>query len=50
VTSPTPLAETAARMAQRQPERAVPPHALRPFYIRRPDAVIARERAGLSTP
>jgi tRNA threonylcarbamoyladenosine biosynthesis protein TsaB len=39
------LAEAAARVARAQPERAVTPHAVRPIYIRRPDAVIARERA-----
>jgi tRNA threonylcarbamoyladenosine biosynthesis protein TsaB len=41
-----PLAEVAARHAARHPGEAVPPHALRPLYIRRPDAVLARERAG----
>jgi tRNA threonylcarbamoyladenosine biosynthesis protein TsaB len=44
----TPLAETAAAIAARRPELAVSPHALRPLYIRRPDAEIARERAGLT--
>jgi tRNA threonylcarbamoyl adenosine modification protein YeaZ/ribosomal-protein-alanine acetyltransferase len=43
--TPVPLAEVAARAAARRPETAVAPHALRPFYIRRPDAVLARERA-----
>jgi tRNA threonylcarbamoyladenosine biosynthesis protein TsaB len=42
---PVPLAEMAARVAAAHPERAVAPHALRPIYIRRPDAVLARERA-----
>jgi tRNA threonylcarbamoyl adenosine modification protein YeaZ/ribosomal-protein-alanine acetyltransferase len=42
---PGTLAEAAARIAQAHPERAVLPHALRPLYVRRPDAVIARERA-----
>ena len=42
-----PLAGTAARLAAGAPERAVAPHALRPIYIRRPDAVLARERADL---
>ena len=45
-----PLAGIAARLAIDQPERAVAPHALRPIYIRRPDAVLARERASLSGP
>jgi tRNA threonylcarbamoyl adenosine modification protein YeaZ len=42
------LAAVAAAIAARRPELAGPPHALRPLYIRRPDAVIARERAGRS--
>jgi len=46
----TPLAGIAASLAARRSDRAVSPHALRPMYIRRPDAVLARERAGLSTP
>lgn len=41
------LAEIAAAIAAGDPTRAAPPHALRPLYIRRPDAVLARERAGL---
>jgi tRNA threonylcarbamoyladenosine biosynthesis protein TsaB len=45
----TPLAAAAARMAARRPEAGVLPHALRPIYIRRPDAVLARERAGLTS-
>lgn len=40
-----PLAATAAALAAADPARGVPPHALRPVYVRRPDAVIARERA-----
>jgi len=43
---PVPLAEVAARFAVAHPGLAVVPHALRPIYIRRPDAVLARERAG----
>jgi tRNA threonylcarbamoyl adenosine modification protein YeaZ/ribosomal-protein-alanine acetyltransferase len=43
--SPETLAATAAGIAAGDPGRAVPPHALRPIYIRRPDAVIARARA-----
>ena len=42
---PVTLAEVALREAVQHPERAVSPHALRPVYIRRPDAVLARERA-----
>jgi hypothetical protein len=44
VDAPVPLAETAARLAAERQTRAGPPHALRPIYIRRPDAVLARER------
>jgi tRNA threonylcarbamoyladenosine biosynthesis protein TsaB len=40
-----PLAAIAAERALAHPELAVAPHALRPIYIRRPDAVLARERA-----
>jgi tRNA threonylcarbamoyladenosine biosynthesis protein TsaB len=43
---PVPLAAVAARFAVDAPDRAVAPHALRPVYIRRPDAELARERAG----
>ncbi len=39
------LAATAATIAAGDPGRAVLPHALRPIYVRRPDAVIARARA-----
>ena len=39
------LASGAALLAGQQTDRAVPPHALRPLYVRRPDAVLARERA-----
>jgi ribosomal-protein-alanine N-acetyltransferase len=46
---PVPLAAVAARVAQR-PDLAVSPHALRPIYLRRPDAVLARERAGADGP
>jgi tRNA threonylcarbamoyl adenosine modification protein YeaZ/ribosomal-protein-alanine acetyltransferase len=42
---PQPLAATAAEIAAHEPGRAGPPHALRPIYVRRPDAVIARARA-----
>jgi tRNA threonylcarbamoyl adenosine modification protein YeaZ/ribosomal-protein-alanine acetyltransferase len=45
VPSVSPLAATAAHVAAGDPGRAAPPHALRPVYVRRPDAVIARDRA-----
>jgi len=47
-TSAVPLALAAARIVSRRLDDGVAPHALRPIYIRRPDAVLARERAGLS--
>jgi ribosomal-protein-alanine N-acetyltransferase len=37
-----PLALSAARLALRRGDLAVPPHALKPVYLRRPDAEIAR--------
>ena len=40
------LAAEAARIAARHPERAVAPHAIVPIYVRRPDAELARGRAG----
>jgi ribosomal-protein-alanine N-acetyltransferase len=43
--APVPLAGVAARLAAAHPEQGVVPHALRPIYIRRPDAVLARDRA-----
>ena len=43
-----PLAEVAARIVARRPDLAGRPHALRPIYVRRPDAVLARERARMS--
>ncbi len=43
--TPVVLAETAARVAAADPSRAVAPHALRPIYLRRPDAELARDRA-----
>ena len=39
------MAEVAAGEAAARPDRAVTPHALRPIYIRRPDAELARQRA-----
>jgi tRNA threonylcarbamoyladenosine biosynthesis protein TsaB len=46
-------AELVARLAERASDAglAVPPHALRPMYVRRPDAELARDRAtSLSAP
>ena len=40
------LAAEAGRMAIEHPERAVPPHGIVPIYVRRPDAELARSRAG----
>jgi tRNA threonylcarbamoyl adenosine modification protein YeaZ/ribosomal-protein-alanine acetyltransferase len=40
-----PLAAAAARLAARHPDRAVAADALRPIYVRRPDAELARDRA-----
>jgi ribosomal-protein-alanine N-acetyltransferase len=46
IDSPMPnLAEAAVRLAWRQHRTGVAPHALRPIYIRRPDAEMARDRA-----
>ena len=39
-----PLAGTVARLAFAQRQRAVPPHAIVPIYVRRPDAELARDR------
>jgi ribosomal-protein-alanine N-acetyltransferase len=50
VPMPVTLAESAARAAASDPGRAVVPHALRPLYVRRPDAVLARERAASDRP
>jgi ribosomal-protein-alanine N-acetyltransferase len=46
--APRPMAAAAAEFAARRPDLAGAPHALRPIYVRRPDAVLARERAGLT--
>jgi tRNA threonylcarbamoyladenosine biosynthesis protein TsaB len=40
-----PLASAIAEIAASDPARAVRPHAVAPLYVRRPDAVLARERA-----
>ena len=42
---PMRLADVAVRFAASHPSDAVAPHALRPIYIRRPDAELARDRA-----
>ena len=42
---PQPIAEAAAQMAAKRVDAAVKPHALRPIYLRRPDAELARDRA-----
>jgi tRNA A37 threonylcarbamoyladenosine modification protein TsaB len=41
-----PLAPAIAAIAQRRAEQglAVPPHAVKPVYVRRPDAELARDR------
>ena len=44
VDEPPPLAPVIARIAFERREGGTPPHAVQPLYIRRPDAVIARER------
>jgi tRNA threonylcarbamoyl adenosine modification protein YeaZ/ribosomal-protein-alanine acetyltransferase len=44
------LAAAAGQLARRRPELGGAPHALRPIYVRRPDAVMARERAGVRAP
>jgi tRNA threonylcarbamoyladenosine biosynthesis protein TsaB len=51
IVDPAPaLAGTIALMAGESPHRAVPPHALVPIYVRRPDAELARARRESSTP
>lgn len=42
--APPPLAPTMARMAYERRSEGVAPHAVHPLYVRRPDAVLARER------
>jgi tRNA threonylcarbamoyladenosine biosynthesis protein TsaB len=44
VACPVPLAAAAAALAAERTAEAGVPHALRPVYLRRPDAEIARER------
>lgn len=45
-----PLAATLALQASARAGEAVGPAAVRPAYVRRPDAVLTRERAGLPAP
>lgn len=45
-----PLAATLALQASARPGEAVGAAAVRPAYVRRPDAVLTRERAGLPAP
>ena len=47
---PEPTAASAVRLAARRIGSAVLPHALRPIYLRRPDAEIARARAQAAQP
>lgn len=44
VSAPPLLAPLIGRLAAAEPHRAVPPHAVVPVYIRRPDAELARAR------
>jgi tRNA threonylcarbamoyladenosine biosynthesis protein TsaB len=44
ILAPPPLAGVIGRMACKAPERARPPHAIVPIYIRKPDAELAREK------
>ncbi len=44
VENPPPLAPVIARIAFARRDQGVSPHAVQPLYVRRPDAVIARER------
>jgi tRNA threonylcarbamoyladenosine biosynthesis protein TsaB len=46
-TAPPPLAAVLARVATSRAAEAVGPAAVRPAYVRRPDAVLLREQAGL---
>lgn len=44
IDDPPPLAPVIARIAFERRDQGIAPHAVRPLYVRRPDAVIARER------
>jgi tRNA threonylcarbamoyladenosine biosynthesis protein TsaB len=45
-----PIASAIARLAAERAGQAGPPHAVRPLYVRRPDAELARERTGRGEP
>ena len=47
---PGTLADAAVRLAAARPDEARPPHALRPLYVRRPDAELARLRTARPAP
>ncbi len=44
VDDPPPLAPAIARIAFQRRDLGIAPHAVQPLYVRRPDAVLARER------
>ena len=44
VDDPPPLAPVIARIAFQRRDLGIAPHAVQPLYVRRPDAVLARER------
>ncbi len=44
------LAAACARIALKEPDRAVHPHALVPLYVRRPDVELARDRRAAKQP
>ena len=48
--SEAPIASAIARLAAARAGQAGPPHAVRPLYVRRPDAELARERTGRAEP
>jgi ribosomal-protein-alanine N-acetyltransferase len=45
---PVTLAESAARLAAAHPERGRSPHAIQPLYVRRPDAMLVKDRVSAS--
>jgi tRNA threonylcarbamoyladenosine biosynthesis protein TsaB len=45
-----PIASAVARLAAARAGQAGPPHAVRPLYVRRPDAELARERTDRAEP
>ena len=44
VDDPPPLAPAIVQIASERSDQGIAPHAVQPLYVRRPDAVIARER------